>query len=120
MGFGKRSKRNYRDNNYKKKGRARPKLAVIGAISLAIGILLVHFIGIPTMYSEGKFDDNHALTAGMIGIMAGVVMLLLSLSKKRQGQLASGMESISKALEPDCNCCKCNNCDMNHNHWTHD
>lgn len=20
----------------------------------------------------------------------------------------------------DCNCCKCNNCGLNHNHWTHD
>ena len=56
MGFKRRN--NNRRNNYKRKGGVRPKLAIAGAISLAIGILLVHYVGVPTIYSEGKFDDN--------------------------------------------------------------
>ncbi|BDQ30435.1 hypothetical protein [Nitrosopumilus zosterae] len=118
MGYKRRNNRYNKPN--RRKGDARPKLAIIGAISLAIGILLVHYVGIPAIYSEGKFDDNPALIVGMVGIVSGVVMLLLSLNKKRQGQLAGGMEAVGKAFEPDCNCCKCTNCDRNHNHWTHD
>lgn len=40
MGFKKR--RNYRNNNYKK-DKAKPKLAIVGAITLAIGILLIEW-----------------------------------------------------------------------------
>ena len=123
MGFKKRRNNRYnnRNNNYRKrKGNARPKLAIVGAVSLVIGILLVHYVGVPTIYSEGKFDDNPALIAGFLGIVGGVLMLLFSLSKRKQGQLASGMEAVGKAFEDYCQCCKCQNCGQNHNHWTHD
>lgn len=106
--------------SYTYSDKAKPKLAIVGAVSLAIGILLIHYVGVPTIYSEGKFDDNPALLAGMVGIVAGVVMLLLSLSRRNQRRFSKGMETMGKAFEPDCNCCKCTNCDRNHNHWTHD
>jgi len=121
MGFKKR--RNNRHNNHnrnhnKRKGRARPKLAVVGAISLVIGILLVHYVGVPELRAD-RMSDNPALIAGFLGIVAGVVMLGLSLSKRNQIRLSNGMDAVGKAFEPDCNCCRCTNCDRNHNHWTH-
>ena len=118
MGFGKR----YRDNrNYNnKKGKARPKLAIVGAISLAIGILLIHYVGVPTLYSEGKFDDNPALIVGSLGVVGGVLMLLFSLSKRNQIRVTKGIDATRKVFEDDCQCCKCTNCGANHNHWTHD
>jgi len=119
VGFKRR--RNNRHNRYnKRKGGSRPKLAIAGAIALVIGILLTHYVGVPTIYNEGKFDDNPALIAGFLGIVGGVIMLLLSLSKRNQKRVASGMEVVGKAFEDDCQCCKCTNCGRDHNHWTHD
>lgn len=117
MGFKKR--RNNRHNNYKRKGRARPKLAVIGAISLIIGILLIHYVGVPELRAD-RMSDNPALIAGFFGVVGGVLMLLLSLSKRNQIRVGKGMDAAKKAFEDDCMCCKCQNCDRNHNHWTHD
>lgn len=121
MGFKKRQNNRY--NNYnkhnKRRGDARPKLAVVGAISLIIGILLVHYVGVPALRVD-SMSDNPGLIAGFLGIVAGVVMLGLSLSKRNQIRLSDGMDAVGKALEPDCMCCKCQNCDRNHNHWTHD
>ena len=117
MGF-KRRRHNNRHN--KRKGSARPKLAVVGAFALVIGILLIHYVGTPTLYSQGKFDDNPALIAGFLGVIGGVIMLLLSLSKRNQNRFAKGMETARKVFEDNCMCCKCQNCDRNHNHWTHD
>lgn len=60
MGFKRKRNNRYNNRNYnKRKGGSRPKLAIVWAISLAIGILLIHYVGVPTIYSEGKFDDNH-------------------------------------------------------------
>ena len=118
MGFKKRNNR-YNNRN-KRKGGSRPKLAIIGAISLAIGILLIHYVGVPTIYSEGKFDDNPALIAGFFGVVGGVLMLLFSLSKRNQIRVGKGMDVARKIFEDDCQCCKCQNCGQNHNHWTHD
>ena len=116
MGF---KKRRNNQNNYKRKGVARPKLAIIGAISLIIGILLVHYVGVPELRAD-RMSDNPAWIAGFLGIVIGVVMLGLSLSKRNQYRLSKGMDAVGKAFESDCMCCKCQNCDRNHNHWTHD
>jgi len=120
MTFNVRYRRDRRDkrNDYRK-GRARPKLAIAGAISLAIGILLVHYVGVPTLYNEGNFD-NVGLIGGFIGASSGVVMLLLSLSKRNQIRFVKGMDRVSEAFKDNCNCCKCTNCGKNHNHWAHD
>ncbi|QLH02995.1 hypothetical protein C5F47_05240 [Nitrosopumilus cobalaminigenes] len=118
MGFKKR--RNNRHNNYnRKKGGARPKLAVIGAISLVIGILLIHYVGVPELRAD-RMSDNPALIAGFVGVVGGVLMLLLSLSKRNQVRVGNVIDSAREAFRDDCMCCKCQNCDRNHNHWTHD
>lgn len=121
MGFKRRNwkNRDIRDNNYKQKGRARPKLTLIGVISLVAGILLVHYYGAPLAYSS-KNLDNPYLAIGMVGIIAGVLMILFSLSKRNQTRVSKGMNAVGKAFEEKCQCCKCQNCGSNHNHWTHD
>lgn len=112
----------YRRNRYRddrRKGKARPKLAIAGAISLAIGALLIHYIGVPTLRSEDDMN-NLGLIGELIGVMAGTGMLLFSLSKRNQIRFAKGMDRVSEAFKDNCNCCKCTNCGRNHKHWTHD
>ncbi len=67
-----------------------------------------------------SMSDNPALLVGFLGVVGGVVMLGLSLSKRNQIRLSKGMETAGKVFEDDCQCCKCTNCGQNHNHWTHD
>lgn len=93
-------------------GRARPKLALAGAIVLAAGILLInYFVGIRNM--------DYAMGSAFL-VTAGVVMLFFSLKKGHQIRLSRGMDRAAKAFKDPCQCCKCQNCGRNHNHWTHD
>lgn len=119
MGFGKRRNWKNRDGNYKQKGRARPKLTLIGIILLVIGSLLVYYVGIPLAQSSRNMDNPY-LAAGMAGMVAGMLMILFSLSKRNQNRVSKGMSVVGKAFEEKCQCCKCQNCGRNHNHWTHD
>ena len=93
-------------------GRARPKLALAGAIVLAIGILLI-------MYWVDIGNMNFALGSAFL-VSAGVVMMFFSLKKSHQIRLSRGMDKAAKAFKDQCQCCKCQNCGRNHNHWTHD
>ena len=96
MGFKKRRNNRYnnRNNNYnKRKGGARPKLAIAGVITLVIGILLVHYVGVPELRAD-RMSDNLALIIGFLGIIAGVVMLGLSLSKRNQIRLSGGIDAV--------------------------
>lgn len=72
------------------------------------------------MLKADRMADNPALIAGMIGVVGGMVMLLFSLSKKNQIRVSNGIDATRKAFEDDCQCCKCQNCGRDHNHWTHD
>ena len=117
MGFGRRRnwERGRRDD--RKEGKARPKLAFAGAIVLAIGILFI-------FYGGNIVDFDTKMSVGAVTIPAGIIMLLLSMSKRNQIRFAKGMEKgmekTKKAFETPCQCCKCTNCGRNHNHWTHD
>lgn len=111
MGFRRRNN-SWRKHN-ERKDRARPKLALIGAITLTIGILLIFYVA-----DVRNFD--YATMIGGVSILAGTLMLLLSLSKRNQIRLAKGMDKVGEAFKDQCQCCKCQNCGRNHNHWTHD
>jgi hypothetical protein len=126
MRFGKRrnwKRHDNRDNNYKTKGGARPKLAIVGAITLVIGALLVHYYGVPLAYSNRNLDNPY-LIGGFICVIAGTLMLLFSLSKRNQKRVSRGMDGVvdgfQKMTRERCQCCKCQNCGRSHNHWTHD
>lgn len=107
-----------RNNQYKKKGGARPKLTLIGIICLVVGALLIHYVGVPELRAD-RMSDNPALLAGIISLMAGTMMIILSLSKRNQRRFSKGMDAVGDAMKPSCNCCQCTNCDLRHNHWTH-
>ncbi len=112
MGFG-RSRRHDWGRNDEREGKSRPKLALVGSIVLAIGILLI-------VYVADIRNLDIFTTIGFVAVLAGTLMLLLSLSKKNQIRLAKGIDRIRKAFRDSCQCCKCQNCGKNHNHWTHD
>lgn len=101
MGFGKRRNWKNRVNNYKQKGRARPKLTLIGIISLVVGSLLVYYVGIPLAQSS-KNMDNPYLAAGIVGMVAGMLMILFSLSKRNQSRVSKGINAVGKAFKEKC------------------
>ena len=113
MGYGRRfrSRNNHRDNT--RKGKARPKLALAGAIILAVGILFI-------VYGENIVDFDTRMLVGVVAVPAGTIMLLFSISKRNQIRFAKGIERTKKAFDEPCQCCKCQNCGRDHNHWTHD
>ena len=110
MGFGSSRRHNFDLDG--KKGKASPKLALAGAIVLAIGILLIN-------YWVGIRNIDYAMWSIFL-VTAGVVMLLLSMNRRQKRAYAKGVEHLRKAFEDDCQCCKCQNCGRSHNHWTHD
>ncbi|RDJ31124.1 MAG: hypothetical protein DWQ18_03940 [Crenarchaeota archaeon] len=111
MGYGRKPRRH--SNRDYRKGRAKPKLAVIGAIVLGIGILVM-------LYGSSFVDFEKRMLIGVATIPTGVIMLLLSMRKKDQIRFAKGMERASDVFKDDCQCCKCQNCGRDHNHWVHD
>lgn len=117
MRFGRRSPRNWGrerrdDENDKRKGKARPKLALVGGIVFAVGVSLV-------MYGVNIRNLNIMIGGGFV-VGIGTLMMLFSLSKRNQIRVAKGMERTAEAFKDSCQCCKCTNCGRNHNHWTHD
>lgn len=112
MGYGRR--RNWKgDRRDDRHGRARPKLAITGAIVLVIGILLIFYVA-----DVKQFD--YATMIGGLFLVVGTMMLLLSMSKRKQGQFVKGMDVARGIFKESCQCCKCQNCGRSHNHWTHD
>jgi len=81
-----------------------PKLVLAGTIILLISSLIV-IIDV----NIGRSDIG---ILGIYGWIIGIVLLFLSLKK-------STRRKIVRTLEP-CECCKCTNCGLRHNHWTHD
>ena len=113
MVFGRRNKRR---EDYGTKGKARPKLALVGAIFITPAILFFIFVNGPV--------DWEILIPVIISGMIGTVMLLSSMSRRNQSRFSKGLDTIGRGinsgLKDQCNCCKCTNCDRYHNHWTHD
>ena len=93
-------------------GGARPKLALVGAIVLASGILLIMYGANIRNWDVGGW--------GFPIVMAGTMMLLFSLSRRNQIRLSKGLGKTANVFKDQCQCCKCQNCGRNHNHWTHD
>lgn len=112
MDFGRRKNWNRREE-----GRDRPKLAILGAIFFVTGILIGWYFGV------NKNMLEVFIGSGVLSLI-GFVMLLFSPSRRNQTKLADGIVKILRELtkppKQRCNCCKCTNCGLRHNHWTHD
>lgn len=114
MGYG-RPRKNWKSDrrNDGRRGRARPRLALAGAATLATGILLIFYVA-----DVRSFD--HATLIGVLAVFAGAIMLPLSLNRKNQKRFVKGMDMAGDLFKERCQCCKCQNCGRDHNHWTHD
>lgn len=101
MGFGKRSKRNYRDSNYRKKKNLKKQVQIVGIIFVIIGFLI-------SLY-DLKYNLPQSLPFVIGFIVIGMAMIL-------QRKL---LEVLKESFKEQCNCCKCTNCGRDHNHWVH-
>ena len=100
MGFGKRSKRN-RNNGYRKKKNLKKQVQIVGIIFVIIGFLISFY--------DLKYKIPQSLPFVIGFIVIGMTMIL-------QRKLLDGLK---ESFKEQCNCCKCTNCNSNHNHWTH-
>ena len=143
MGYGRRKKKPERkyggnkkperkyDNERKRKHNRSLKMKIGGIILSIVGILLLHYIGIPGLLTNGIHNvsmiESIVLVAGFFLIIGGLLMLFLSLNKGNQIKLADGLDKSGKGIvgilgdifKERCLCCDCQNCGKNHNHWTH-
>jgi uncharacterized membrane protein len=108
MGFGRRSRRNYGDNGYRKKRKLKTQIRFIGVIVFIIGLLVALYETYDKNHNFASYQQYSLISIGLLVI--GMVMIL-------QRKLLDVLKDMGK---PRCNCCKCTNCDSNHNHWTHD
>lgn len=107
-------RRNKRREVYRTKGKARPKLALIGALLLAGSFLVMMF---------GNKPINWNVTIGALLVcITGTLMLLFSMSKRDQIRFVRTLDKIEKGIKvitkDECQCCGHQNCGSNHNHWT--
>lgn len=107
MGFGRRKKDYNRNNHYKKKMNFKTKIRIVGVIVMALAFV-VAYVDDNTKRDLATHQKYFAIM--IIMIIAGMAMIL-------QRKLLIGLKNISK---PNCQCCKCQNCGRNHNHWVHD
>jgi uncharacterized membrane protein YedE/YeeE len=84
-------------------------IRIIGVFVLLSSFLITFGINSKTFPIPALY---YALSFGLM--IAGIAMIF-------QGRFLKGMKKVGKDLDRGiCNCCKCTNCDRNHNHWTHD
>jgi hypothetical protein len=101
MGFGRRNNGN---NGYRKKSKLKLQIRLLGVLLLIMGFL----VSISAI-------QNHNQNIGTLAIVLALIGMVMILQKK-------GLIRFGKNLTapPPCNCCKCTNCGIRHNHWTHD
>jgi len=95
MGFGRRrnGRHGWKRDNRKKMGLGK-KIRLLGLVVVLVGIVIL-----------ALNKDTHSQT--FIISFALIVIGMVMIAGKR-------------IFEKSCNCCKCTNCGLNHNHWTHD
>lgn len=106
MGFGKR-KRNYKNNNHKKKMNFKTKIRIIGVILMALAFVVAYV------------DDNtkRDLPTHQTYFVIMIVLIISGMAMILQKKLWIALKNLNKSV---CKCCKCQNCGQNHNHWVHD
>ena len=120
-----RSKPKY-SKSYSKRTRTysrRFKMRVGGLISLVVGLILIQYMAAPAIRT-GNTVEGIALLSGMVLFIAGLLTLFLSLNKRNRIKVGKGIDAVAGTINEittsNCMCCKCQNCDRYHNHWTHD
>lgn len=96
---------------------------MIGVFVLCIGYFSIGYFSIGYSVENRLIEEPIFLVGGVVGIGGvmgiGGVLILTSFSKNTQRKIFHGLEFIKKMFEDDCQCCKCQNCGLNHNHYTH-
>ncbi len=99
-----------RSTNWKRKQQSHRKprkkmsvktiVRIIGVAILIVGILF----GMKIEQGSVDFQENLLIFFGLLII--GFVMIVQ-------------LKGLQNLATPNCQCCDCQNCDRNHNHWTH-
>jgi len=65
-------------------------------------------------YKIGFGTQNQSILISFVIIIIGVAMIA-------QRRFLPGLAKVAKDItKENCQCCKCTNCGLRHNHWTHD
>jgi len=78
----------------------KPIVSIFGVLLIVVALFLLGLSIISTV-------DTPALTSmGIILLVIGIGLLVLS-------------QILGKRKKASCNCCKCSNCSLDHDHWSH-
>jgi len=100
MGYGRRKKNYNQNNGPRKKISIKTKIRIVGVIILMTGFLF------GTKIEQGSVDFQQNLLIFFGLMIVGVVMIIQ-------------LKGLKNLATPNCQCCDCQNCGRNHNHWTH-
>ena len=79
------------------------KIRIVGIIVILVSFLVLHY--------DDSTKPNLATHQKYFLIFVGLFLI---------GLVMLFQKGLLKAFKPRCQCCKCQNCYRNHNHWTHD
>jgi hypothetical protein len=92
---------------------------------ILIGLGIVFLILSIMVTGSGLSPEEGTSTAGEIGYFIGslivaIPMFIISMVLLAVGLLRKSKEKKTKEIKFGCKCCRCSNCSLEHNHWTHD
>ena len=96
---------------------------MLNYILIGIGVLFI-LLSIASL-GMGLDSDEGASSAGKFGsLIAGLIIavpfFILGSVLLAVGLLRKSKEKKTKEVKFGCKCCRCSNCSLEHNHWTHD
>ena len=96
---------------------------MLNYILVGLGVL---FIILALMaFSSGMSPDEDSSAIGKFGYLLGslvvaVPFFILGTVLLAVGLLRKSKEKKTQEIKFGCKCCRCSNCSLEHNHWTHD
>ncbi len=96
---------------------------MLNYILVFIGIILI-LLSLAALGS-GLSPEEDTTSAGKFGwligsLIAAVPLFILGCVLLAVGLMRRSKQKKTKEIKFGCKCCRCSNCSLEHNHWTHD
>lgn len=88
----------------------RSRILIIAALVFSTIVFAINTFDIVSVFYLISAEFNEDAT--LLGSISASLVMFLGLKKRTR-------KKIANMLDP-CRCCRCTNCGLRHNHWTHD
>jgi len=87
-------------------------MILFGVLLTLVGLFFL-YLGFVVIGGSG-FNDSFAI--GLVSFFVGIGLLAVSVINSK----SISRNTLNHEKESECNCCKCSNCSLEHDHWSHD